>query len=289
MAVQSINYSQIGGIHSVAAAVIFAIIYFPLLIYNIIRSVKRPTYVLIVLALFCAIRVTAFSVRAALAGSSDAAENENLFIAEQVLYLAGFFGVLYSAYTLVLDREQLTGEQEFPGPISAVMRISGNRHLIRLTLTVAIALGITGAIRMTSGDASKMATGETMRRVSTYIFLVVTILLALRTMFLALEQSGVSFDDSIEMGKRGRPTAHSAFGARHGVFVLLGIAILLLLREAFQTATTGSKSTSMQEKAYNEALFYPLSALPEFLAVVLFAVPGLVPSRKELQEYSARA
>ncbi|EPQ54636.1 hypothetical protein GLOTRDRAFT_106294 [Gloeophyllum trabeum ATCC 11539] len=278
MAVQSINYSQIGGIHSVAAAVIFAIIYFPLLIYNIIRSVKRPTYVLIVLALFCAIRVTAFSVRAALAGSSDAAENENLFIAEQVLYLAGFFGVLYSAYTLVLDREQLTGEQEFPGPISAVMRISGNRHLIRLTLTVAIALGITGAIRMTSGDASKMATGETMRRVSTYIFLVVTILLALRTMFLALEQSGVS---------SGRPTAHSAFGARHGVFVLLGIAILLLLREAFQTATTGSKSTSMQDKAYNEALFYPLSALPEFLAVVLFAVPGLVPSRKELQEYSA--
>ena len=39
-----------------------------------------------------------------LAGSDSAGENLGLFIAEPVLYTTGFFGVLYSAYTLVLDR-----------------------------------------------------------------------------------------------------------------------------------------------------------------------------------------
>lgn len=49
-------------------------------------------------------RVTAFSLRSALAGSNAAASNESTLIAYEVFYNAGFFGVLYSAYILVLDR-----------------------------------------------------------------------------------------------------------------------------------------------------------------------------------------
>ena len=50
------------------------------------------------------VRVTAFVMRAVLAGSDSAGEDLNLVIGELVVYSVGFFGLLYSAYTLVLDR-----------------------------------------------------------------------------------------------------------------------------------------------------------------------------------------
>lgn len=43
-------------------------------------------------------------MRAILAGSDTAGQNLNLVIAESIIYSVGFFGLLYSAYTLVLDR-----------------------------------------------------------------------------------------------------------------------------------------------------------------------------------------
>lgn len=49
-------------------------------------------------------RVTAFALRSALAGSNAAATNESTLIAFEVIYSTGFFGLLYSAYTLVLER-----------------------------------------------------------------------------------------------------------------------------------------------------------------------------------------
>ena len=49
------------------------------------------------------VRITAFGIRAALAGLDSAGENLSLLIAEEVLSGVGFFGLLYSAYTLVLD------------------------------------------------------------------------------------------------------------------------------------------------------------------------------------------
>jgi hypothetical protein len=49
-------------------------------------------------------RVTAFIIRAILAGSNAAGEDWGLLIGDQILFSVGFFGLLYSAYTLVLDR-----------------------------------------------------------------------------------------------------------------------------------------------------------------------------------------
>ena len=43
-------------------------------------------------------------MRAVLAGSDSAGTNIELLIAESIVYSVGFFGLLYSAYTLVLDR-----------------------------------------------------------------------------------------------------------------------------------------------------------------------------------------
>lgn len=119
---ESINYAELYGVKSVPGAVVFAIIYVPLLVWFIFHAFGRPTYALIVLSLFCAsenyincvaclkaevhilVRITAFAIRAILAGVQSAGDNLNLLIAGQVLSSVGFFSLLFSAYILVLDR-----------------------------------------------------------------------------------------------------------------------------------------------------------------------------------------
>jgi len=59
--------------------------------------------------------------------------------------------------------------------------------------------------------------------------------------------------------------------------ILLLVSVLLLVREAFATATINNA-----QKQNTENLWYPLIALPEILAVILYATPGLVPRRNEL-------
>ena len=43
-------------------------------------------------------------MRALLTTDSSAEHNKSLFIAYEIIYNVGFFAILYSAYTLVLDR-----------------------------------------------------------------------------------------------------------------------------------------------------------------------------------------
>ena len=70
---------------------------------------------------------------------------------------------------------------------------------------------------------------------------------------------------------------NDSFGTKHGIFILVVISLLLLIREAFTTATMTNVN-----RQNNENLWYPLLALPELLAVMLYSTPGLVPSRDEL-------
>ena len=64
---------------------------------------------------------------------------------------------------------------------------------------------------------------------------------------------------------------------RNGVYILLLVAALLLVREAFAMATVNDLL-----KQTNEHFWYPLLAVPEIIAVALYATPGLVPPRSEL-------
>lgn len=121
----TINYARVDGIDKseVSAAIIFTAVYFPLLFFAIFRAVRRPTFVFIVLCLFCIgeslvgcydegilkcfvtpARLIAFAMRAVLAGSNTAGQKINVVVAEAVIYSVGFSGLLYSAYTLILDR-----------------------------------------------------------------------------------------------------------------------------------------------------------------------------------------
>lgn len=51
-----------------------------------------------------AARSIAFALRAVLAEDESAGEDINLVIAQMVIYNIGFTALLYSSYTLVLDR-----------------------------------------------------------------------------------------------------------------------------------------------------------------------------------------
>ncbi|GLB35636.1 hypothetical protein LshimejAT787_0212010 [Lyophyllum shimeji] len=264
MSSHAINYAKAFGIESVAAAIVFTIAYVPLFGWFVRQSFGRPTYVFFVLSFFCVVRMTAFIIRAVLAGSDTAGQNLGLLIGDEVLFGVGFFGLLYSAYTLVLDRRLLTNVPPGTDPLS---QLTQNRRIFRLALTVAVALGIVGSTQAQSSDPHK---GNTLRIVSTVIFLVLTVLLVYQTVLLA------RIELHLTSGGYSTP-AHQSFGHGYGAYVLCVIALLLLVRETFTTATVSNYA-----KQYNEHFWYPLYALPEIVAVVLYATPGLVPPRSEL-------
>ena len=78
---------------------------------------------------------------------------------------------------------------------------------------------------------------------------------------------------------------HDSFGKKHGNFILLAISLLLLVRQAFVTATMTPRTRSKQ---FNEHFWYPLVAAPELLAVLLYTTPGLVPAKDDLAKESEK-
>ncbi|KAF8892350.1 hypothetical protein CPB84DRAFT_1748770 [Gymnopilus junonius] len=275
-----LNYATFYGIHSIPGAVVFAVLYAPLFGWFILQSFRHPTYVHVILVLFCAIRIAAFAIRAALAGSSSAGQNLGLLIADQVLFGVGYFGLLYSAYTLVLDRDLLTRR---PPPSHPILRLTRNRRLFRVVLMIAVALGIaSSSMTDATHTASNDSKIKSLHEASTIIFLILTVLQALQTLVFVKDEQLyegiynftplVLAADTDENEKR----THT-FGDKHAMLILLVISLLLLVREVFTTVTVNNAA-----KQNNEHLWYPLYALPELLAVALYTAPGLVPPRSEL-------
>ncbi|KAK0210031.1 hypothetical protein DFS33DRAFT_1370655 [Desarmillaria ectypa] len=260
----SINYADAYGYSSLAAAIIFTIPYVPLCGFFILQSFKNPTYVYIVLSIFCAIRVAAFTIRAIMIGSESAGENLSLLIGDEVLFGIGFFGLLYAAYTLVLDRELLS---DLPPAKGILSRLARNRRIFRLSLSAGVALGIAGITTESNNPTSSV--GTALRKASVIIFLVLTVLQAYQTVVLVMKEMD---DDHYKVYAK-------AFGEKHGSFILCAISILLIVREAFLTATINNSKAAL-----NEHFWYPFVALPEILAVILYCAPGLVPLRSELPQ-----
>ena len=67
-------------------------------------------------------RFGAFILRVALIASNSIGEDENVFIVDEVLFSIGFFGLLFGAYGLVLDRLGI-----FRSPISRFADAELNR------------------------------------------------------------------------------------------------------------------------------------------------------------------
>ncbi|KAJ7700490.1 hypothetical protein B0H17DRAFT_1128898 [Mycena rosella] len=257
------DYATAFGYHSIPAAVILALVYLPLFLWFIRQSIRNTTYVYISLTVFCLMRVVAFVLRAILVASTSLGENLNVFIADEVMFGVGFFALLYSAFTLVLDREIMSGA---PTTNYLPLKIMGNRRMFRVLLIVGVVLGVMGISDATSSDASTAANGTTLRRASTIIFLVLTIIQAVQTV-LVFNENNMRFGPA------------RAFGDRHGKYILCLISLFLIVREVFLVATLGN--TARQNE---EALWYPFVAVPEVLAVVCYSISGLVPLRSELKQ-----
>ncbi|KAF9526921.1 hypothetical protein CPB83DRAFT_816514 [Crepidotus variabilis] len=277
MSTPAINYAHYIGYDNLPASIVFAVLYAPLFFWFLRKSFTHPTYVHFVLTLFCLIRVVAFIIRAVLAGSSNAGTNLGLVIADQILFGVGYFGLLYSAYTLVLDLEQATDKVQNTDE-NPIITLTKNRRLFRLLMTVAVALGITASSNVNS-DGSSPSYANALREASTIIFLVMTALLVFQTVYFARIKM-MNRHTSIQNPQAPINTdRQDSFGAKHGIFILVVISLLLLIREIFITATM---TPSNRPKQYNEHFWYPFVATTEFLAVVCYVTPGLVPSAKDI-------
>lgn len=173
-----------------------------------------------------------------------------------------------------------------PLPDDPVSRITRRPFLFRIALAAAVSIGITGAVESATGSSqSTIDTGNTLRQVAIYIFLVLCILVAFQTILLVRTLARcqcrllfVAFMIELNLHPDGAyKMPNTGFGATHGIHILCVISILLLIRESFLAATANDVA-----KQNDENWWYPFAALTEFVAVVMFAAPGLVPSRDEL-------
>jgi len=241
---------------------------FPSLRFFFRKSFTHPTYVHYVLTFFCLIRVVAFTLRAVLAGSEAAGENLGLVIAEQTISSVGYFSLLYSSYTLVLDRTLLSDLQPASHPI---LRFTQIRRVFRLLLLVGVVLGIVAGTETGSSNTSQT---QALRITSLALFLFLTVIQAVQT--------GVLATSSISGHSQYYTRSKDSLGIQYGNYILLLSSFLLIVREVFSVATVTNTA-----QLDNEHLWYPLIALPEILVVVLYVTPGLVPRRDELQRQTA--
>ena len=155
-----------------------------------------------------------------------------------------------------------------------------SRRITDLTFTAGAAIGIAAAAYI----ASDVNLSDRLRKVTTILYLYITMCLFIHTTILVYQEKEAlsessggnsepaslnTFHVSPGLGLRQRTTV----GQTYGVFFLCPILLLLLIRQAYLLATF----SSFKDRQNNENLWYPLFALPEFLAACLFSVPGLVP------------
>ncbi|KAJ3810754.1 hypothetical protein F5876DRAFT_41144 [Lentinula aff. lateritia] len=261
------NYAKALGWNSVAAAAVFAALYSPLALYFVVKIIQERRKVLFTMTLFCTIRVAAFIMRAISAGVTSAGDNDGLFIATEVLFSVGFFGLLYATYTLVMDRLDLCDNDDkasVPTPIIGnLLRLTRNRRLFRMALIVPMALGIAG-INLASSDPTS-SIGTSLREASAIIFLVLTVIQVLQTLVLIKAE---------HEGKDSLTYTFTSFGTTHASLLFGIISLLLLIREIFTVVTINNIA-----QANNEHLWYPLIALPEILCVLVYTVPGVIPPK----------
>ncbi|KAE9408495.1 hypothetical protein BT96DRAFT_914052 [Gymnopus androsaceus JB14] len=184
-----------------------------------------------------------------------------------------------------MDRLDFCDNPNLPIPIIGnILYLTQNRRLFRIALLIPMILGIAGINETSSNPDS--STGTTLRKASTIVFLVLTIIQVLQTVVLIkAEREGVFTyippHSHLILGSRWRHIEKhsSSFGATHASILYGIISLLLLIREIFTVATLSNIS-----EANNEHLWYPLVALPEFLCVIIFAIPGVIPSREAQEE-----
>lgn len=239
--------------YNIPAAILFIVLYSPLLSMFIWRRLHYALWTYTISAIYCVARVASFSIRAVLARLPSTADHSGLKIALAVLSSIGFVGLIWASYEMILDRERITGIplNGFPAIILT------KRHFVYFVMTVASIIDIAGSIQWLSAkDSDGRKTARDLRNASVYIFFGISVLLALQMLLVAYREL----------------ITPSPTGLRYIAPLLAAHMMCLMTRECFQTATSNYSSDQIKE-----ALWYPLVAVPELLAVSILAIPGIVP------------
>ncbi|KAG6861025.1 hypothetical protein C0995_004878 [Termitomyces sp. Mi166 len=241
------------GIRSVPAAAVLAALYFVFLVGFVVQWLRFRSSVY----------------------PGSATVNVGLLIGEEILTVIGFYPLLNAMNQLLYDREtgnglnlpNATSHSPSNRPMSRILRFHA---FYRLLILSAIVIGSVGLSQVyTSDDPDNISAANSLHITSAVLFLVLILYLACQTAILSrAEAHGLGYSG-----------AQTNFGGRHRTSILMGISILLLIREVYDAATARDRS-----RANNEHLWYPLLVLPEILAVLLFAIPGLVPVRIQRSE-----
>ncbi|RDB19224.1 hypothetical protein Hypma_013557 [Hypsizygus marmoreus] len=256
------DYAAYFGIESTLAAAVFAVLYLLLFAWFVQQSFNRPNDVFFTITFFYTIRMISFIIRAVIAGSHSAGHNLGLVITDQVLFNIGYFGLLYSAHALVLDRELVS---QVPLPNNIVSRIVRFRTWYKAVLLEGVFLNFLGLWKITRFNPNDMPLVGN----STVISLVLVVLVAFHTVVLA----------RTEFHRGAYHHGKESLVAKYGTYILVVISMLLIIREVFATATMWNLA-----KHNKEHFWYPLIALPEIFAVILYMTPDLVPLRSEVPE-----
>ncbi|KAJ6501977.1 hypothetical protein C8R45DRAFT_895174 [Mycena sanguinolenta] len=287
------NYAQVLGIKNKWAPIVFAVIYFLVMVYYLVQAIRRHAWVYGGLAFFSALRVVSFSLRAAIANNHrNDAFNGPMATAYEVLYNIGYFSILLSAHRMLHDRRWLSkiNNARSKGRSTLPYRIMGGFHkgrLMELLLLLSIILGAVGVAYSLGTNKGRTELGYKLNDASTYLFLVATIAIVIGT-FIVIH--------SERMLRGSVATSQPSVGTSEHVILLI-ISVLLLLRILFYattvhqratgqpTPTSAASSTIKQTAQGNEHLWYPLAALAELLVVLLFLTPKLVPLRSMVMRH----
>ena len=240
-------------------------------------------------------RITAFVLRALLASVEADAESLNVLLAYEIIYNTGFFGLLYSVYTLVTERyvlpptpllfslpSQRRPREEPPTwphlsphalPLLVPHRV-GRRRLHRYHWRHPERSGNHHQHHKYRQHPSQGRHIHLSRLLHPRLF--TDLFPRPRRVFRYAPPSPPSPSSPFSLTEDGYRGTTGQIGSTYGIYILLVMSILLVVREAFFTAT--ASNTTQQNK---EALWYPLAAVTEFLVVALFATPGLVPDRRD--------
>ncbi|KAF8890159.1 hypothetical protein BD779DRAFT_1671505 [Infundibulicybe gibba] len=257
-----INYAKLLGFESVAAAAILAAFYVLLLQFNYSYPWIRPANAV---STFCTIRIVAFIIRAVAAKSDSAGRNSSLLVGDEILFSVGFLVLLYSAYTLASNVRAASGVFVPTGAADVCLAV-GQRLFVSAGMIAATVLDIIGVIRSHSTDPRTVDLGKNLQKASMIVVLVLTVLQT----YLMLRVTWAEISPRVGADDRER----GFWGVMHGYrcYIRCAISLLLLIREAFATATIMSDTAKLND----EHFWYPLIALPEILAVVLYLLPGVV-------------
>ncbi|KAI8910065.1 hypothetical protein DFJ77DRAFT_471858 [Powellomyces hirtus] len=252
------NYAAFSGISSQSAAIVFAVLYVPVLFVLWLTTRGRLTYLNCLLTFFSAVRVAAFAMRAVLT-VADNGTSIGLFITYSVLYSTGFVILLTATFLMLSASIVKNGHLLSKSSVAKFPRIE---RILRMVLIATIALGIWSSSYTGHNDADSRNRQIALTAATTWILEIMAAIALLLTLTVTRQ-----------LFRAGNRTARMP--------LLTLVAALILVRASFFVKCIPEKDNPAADlPSRQENLWYPFAAATELMAVVLITVITTMDGRK---------